>query len=146
MQKDQIPGQICLLSSCTVAHTFSVYLPDCLIKRSTKNLAAVFGETEACNTFTVCSLKSSQTLTALDFPHLETKQQMKQRWLLLWDHKSLNIKPNIYLFLIHAKGNLFLYGIATLLKLQVNISGHHLCQHTIQKYLYLDLSILCSSC
>lgn len=55
---------------------FSVYLPDGLIKRSTKNLAAVFRETEARNTFTVCSFKSSQTLTTLDFPHLKRKQQV----------------------------------------------------------------------
>lgn len=67
--------KICFLFSHTVAHTFSVYLPDCLIKRSTKNLAAVFGETEACNTFTVSSFKSSQTLTTLDFPHLKRNRK-----------------------------------------------------------------------
>lgn len=63
------------VSPCTVALSF---LPDCLIKRSTEDLAAVFRETEACNTFTVCSFKSSQTLTTLDFPHLQRKQRMKQ--------------------------------------------------------------------
>jgi len=137
--------KFCFLFSCTVSHTFSVYLPDCLIKRSAKNLAAVFRETEACNTFTVCSFKPSQALTTLDFPHLETANEIEVVTLLR-DHRSSNIRANTYLLLSHAKLYLFLYGIATLLELQVNLSAHHLYQHTIQKDLYLDLSILCSSC
>lgn len=59
---------------------------------------------------------------------------------------SLSIRANTHLFLRHVKLPLGFYGMGTLLLLQTSPVGHHLSQHSIEKDLYLDLSILRSSC
>ena len=47
-------------------------LPDGLVEGGTEQLAGVFTETDACDSFTVGTFKPPQTLAALDLPHLHT--------------------------------------------------------------------------
>lgn len=54
-------------------------LPDCLVKGSTEELAAVFTEAETRYSFTVGTFKPPQTLTTLDLPHLSTQKQLAQQ-------------------------------------------------------------------
>lgn len=62
-------------------HTEKAYLvysrsPDGLVKGGAEELTAVFTETDACDSFTVCTFKPPQTLTALDLPHLNTQSSI----------------------------------------------------------------------